>query len=63
MCVTIGAPTSGCIQPNSLACAFDFAVRYTKGEEKVLDHNSWLAKTILGRIRNDIYKCIYMLFI
>jgi len=37
---------SGCIQLNCLARAFDFAVRYTKGEEKVcvLDCNPWLAK-------------------
>jgi len=45
MCVAIGAPNSGCIQSNNLARAFNFAVRYTKGEEKVcvLDRNSWLA--------------------
>jgi len=37
---------SGGIQSNRLARAFDFAVRYTKGEEKVcvLDRNHWLAK-------------------
>jgi len=37
---------SGCIQSNRLAHAFNFAVRYTKGEEKVcvLDRNPWLAK-------------------
>jgi len=34
-CVAIGATNSGCIQSaNCLARAFDFAVRYTKGEER-----------------------------
>jgi len=42
----IGAPNSGYIQSNRLASAFDFAVRYTKGEEKVCvpDRNPWLGK-------------------
>jgi len=42
----IGAPNSGYIQSNRLARAFDFDVRYTKGEVKVcvLDRNPWLAK-------------------
>jgi len=41
LCVAIGAPTSGCIQSNRSARAFEFAVRYTKSEEKVcvLDRN------------------------
>jgi len=37
-------------QSNSLARAFDFAVRYTKGEKKVceLDRKPWLAKMRLS---------------
>jgi len=42
---------SGCIQSNRLARAFEFDVRYTKGEEKlcVLDRNPCLAKMVVSQ--------------
>jgi len=50
---------SGCIQSNRLALAFDFSVRYTKGEEKVcvLDRNPWLAKM---NLKMYVAKLCYM---
>jgi len=40
---------------------FEYAVRYTKGEEKVcvLDRNPWLAKMTLPKLL--MFKVVYML--
>jgi len=61
-CVAIGAPNSACIQSNRFARAFDFVVRYTKGEEKVcvLDRKPCLTKMSVLYI-GELIKITYLL--